>query len=144
MVFISKMFSELTPAELYEILKSRTEVFLLEQNIVCQDLDDLDYSSVHIFCEDGKKVTSYLRGFYIDNEKTTVKIGRVLTINRNKGDGRKIMEKAIDYFRKDGASEITVNAQKQAAGFYEKLNFRVCSEEFLEEGVVHIKMKLML
>ena len=49
MKFISKKFKELTNVELYEILKSRAEIFLLEQNIVCQDMDDRDNESLHCF-----------------------------------------------------------------------------------------------
>ena len=63
MYFISKKFCELSAAEVYEILKSRAEIFLLEQGIVCQDLDDVDYDSLHCFFWDGKRVTAYLRAF---------------------------------------------------------------------------------
>ena len=49
MVFEAKWFNDLSAAELYEILKSRSEVFLLEQNIICQDMDDVDYKSLHCY-----------------------------------------------------------------------------------------------
>ena len=49
MKFFAKEFSELSVCELYEIIKSRTEIFLLEQNIICQDLDDTDYKCLHCF-----------------------------------------------------------------------------------------------
>ena len=61
MDFIVKKFNELTAGELYEILKARSAVFLLEQNIVCQDMDDVDYDSYHFFICDDKKVMAYLR-----------------------------------------------------------------------------------
>ena len=67
MNFIIKKFSELSLIELYEIIKSRSEIFLLEQNIICQDLDDTDYSSTHCFFFDGKRVTAYLRAFCSDS-----------------------------------------------------------------------------
>ena len=63
MNFISKKFNELTTVELYEILKSRTEIFLLEQRIICQDLDNKDYESLHCFFVDGERVIAYLRAF---------------------------------------------------------------------------------
>lgn len=141
---VIKKFEELTPSELYEIIKSRNEVFLLEQNIVCQDLDDVDYRAFHFFTEEEGRVTSYLRAFYTNEEKNQIKIGRVLTLKRGKGDGRKLMEKAFYYFKECGAVKITVNAQIQAMGFYEKLGFKVCSDEFLEEGVPHITMEYEL
>ena len=139
-----KTFDELNAYELYEIIKSRNEVFLLEQNIVCQDLDDVDYRAFHFFTEEEGRVTSYLRAFYTNEEKNRLKIGRVLTLNRGKGDGRRLMEKAFCYFKECGAEKITVNAQTQAKGFYEKLGFKVCSDEFLEEGVPHIAMEYEL
>lgn len=139
-----KTFDELNAYELYEIIKSRNEVFLLEQNIVCQDLDDIDYRALHFFTEEEGRVTSYLRAFYTNEEKNRLKIGRVLTLNRGKGDGRRLMEKAFSYFKECGTSKITVNAQTQAKGFYEKLGFKVCSDEFLEEGVPHIAMEYAL
>ena len=143
MQFLAKSFSELSTAELYEILKSRSEVFLLEQRIVCQDMDDVDYESRHYFIENGGRVVAYLRAYHTDER--TVKIGRVLTLEHGRGQGRELMNKSIADIRESMKCEkITVNAQKQAAGFYAKLGFRTVSGEFLEEGVVHVAMELEL
>ncbi|WP_035795692.1 hypothetical protein [Butyrivibrio sp. WCD3002] len=54
----SKFFSELSTRELYEILKIRAEIFVVEQNCVYQDMDDKDYDSLHIFYEDGERVVA--------------------------------------------------------------------------------------
>lgn len=143
MEFVSKEFSKLTTTELYEILKSRNDVFLLEQNIVCQDLDDVDYESIHYFFTEGKRVIAYLRAFICDKENNYVKIGRVLTLEHKKGLGSELMKKSIaDINERINPSEIIVSAQKQAAGFYEKMGFVPVSGEYLEEGIVHIKMEL--
>ena len=83
MEFSAKKFMDLTPAELYEILKSRTEVFLLEQNIVCQDMDDVDYDCLHCFLFDGKRVVACLRAFLSAQDEVT--IGRVVSIEHKKG-----------------------------------------------------------
>ena len=137
-----KKFNELTTDELYEILKSRAEVFLLEQNIVCQDLDDVDYECYHFFIKDKNRVTAYLRAYFFDEDKTTVKIGRVLTLDHGKGTGRILMEKALDEIKnKIGCEKVFVNAQKQAEGFYMKCGFMSVSEEFMEEGIPHIRME---
>lgn len=85
MQFQTKKFDELTTTELYEILKARAAVFVVEQNCVYQDLDDLDYKSLHVFCEDGKTVTAYLRAFY--KEDDVVQMGRVLTLKHGTGLG---------------------------------------------------------
>ncbi len=141
MNLIAKRFSELSAEEVYEIIKSRTEVFLLEQNIICQDLDDVDYESLHCFFRDGKRVVAYLR-VYKEEEADCVSIGRVLTLVHGRGMGRELMEKSEEelkrYYKR---SKVTLHAQKSAIGFYEKLGFSIVSDEFLEEGVVHVTME---
>ncbi len=141
MKFIVKSFSELSLTELYEIIKSRSEIFLLEQNIICQDLDDTDYNSIHCFFVDGKRVTAYLRAFCSD--KDVVTIGRVLTLEHGKGLGSELMKRSMAEIRKRfRCKKISVHAQKQAVEFYKKLGFHVVSDEFLEEGVIHVTMEI--
>ena len=69
MRFTVKEFNELTTTELYEILKSRSEIFMLEQRIICQDMDDVDYKCRHYFLEDNGRVEAYLRAFYSDEKE---------------------------------------------------------------------------
>lgn len=143
MKFISKKFDELSNCEVYEILKARMQVFLLEQNIVCLDTDDVDYDSVHCFLEDNGKIIGYLRAFYSDED--TVTVGRVLTVVHKKGYGKVLMEKSIAVIKdRMPCRAITLHSQCQAAGFYEKFGFTACSDMFLEEGVPHVEMKLLL
>ncbi len=139
--FVSKSFSELTCSQLYEILKSRLEVFLLEQGIVCQDLDDKDYVSRHFFLWDGKRVTAYARGYY-DETLSAVKLGRILTLSHGSGHGRILMENVLSETAKAfSCSKIYISAQKHAVGFYEKFGFSIVSGEYLEEGIIHIAME---
>lgn len=143
MNFISKKFKELTTVELYEILKSRTEIFLLEQRIICQDLDDKDYESLHCFFVDGERVIAYLRAFC--SGEGVVTIGRVLTLEHKKGLGSELMKKSIEEIKKQfDCKKVIVHAQKQAVGFYEKVGFYTISREFLEEGVPHLTMEMKI
>jgi len=138
-----KYFDELTPSELYEILKSRGEIFLIEQQIMYLDMDDVDYNSLHIFLTEGKRVTAYLRAFYADDTHSAVQVGRVLSIRHGIGLGRELMEKALPVIKeKMPCRKITMHAQKHAAEFYEKFGFKVVSDEFLEEGIVHVTMEM--
>ena len=140
MEFMAKRFSELSLNELYEILKSRAEVFLLEQNNVYQDLDDADYSCLHCFCKSGERVVAYMRAY--QEEQGAVVIGRVLTLERGKGIGRKFAKRCIGEIKKSfGCSKIIVYAQKCAVGFYEKLGFEITSDEFIKDGVVRVTME---
>lgn len=143
MKFVAKFFSELTLSELYEILKARSEIFIMEQNMHCQDVDGVDYSCRHIFLEDGGKVVAYLRAFYEGNDKDTVRIGRVLTTTHGIGLGTKLMRAGIEDIKANfKCTKIRLDSQKHAIGFYEKLGFKAVSDEFLEEGVIHITMEL--
>ena len=142
-MFISKKFNELSTAELYEILRARVNVFVVEQNCPYPELDGVDYDSLHIYYEDNGKVLAYMRAYVI--EPGVVRMGRVLTIARGTGLGGKLLEEGIREIRENFAPEyIYIEAQTYAIGFYEHEGFVVCSDEFLEDGIPHVKMMLKL
>ena len=141
MNFIAKNFNELSTAELYEILKARSQIFILEQNMHCQDMDGVDYNARHFYIEKDGEILAYLRAFYTDD--STVRIGRVLSITHGIGMGTEIMRKAIaDIKQNMKCKKICLDSQKHALGFYEKSGFKTVSGEFLEEGVIHVAMQL--
>ena len=141
MNFIAKKFGELTVYELYEILKSRSQVFLLEQNIICQDMDGVDCESLHCFLWQDGCVIACLRAYYVNED--TVKIGRVLTLTHGQGHGRILMNESLRQIKeKMPCKNIIVSSQTQARGYYEKCGFKVISNEYLEEGIPHVKMIL--
>ena len=140
MEFCAKFFSELTLSELYEIVRARTEVFLMEQKIICRDFDGEDYNCLHCFITDNGKVLAYLRAFKKSN--STVKIGRVLSVKHGVGLGRELMQKSTLAIKdKFSCNKIMLHAQKHAQGFYEKLGYNVTSPDFLEEGILHVAME---
>ena len=143
MTFIAKFFDELTPRELYEILKSRQEIFLLEQNIICNDLDGLDTDSLHCFITENEAVIACLRAFY--TEPDTVKIGRVITLTHGQGHGRQLMESALGAIRERmPAKRLLVSSQTQAKGYYATFGFKEISDIYDEDGIPHIAMELTL
>lgn len=143
MNLVSKFFDELTTVELYEILKARAEIFVVEQNCVYQDLDDKDYKSLHIFYEDNGKVVGYLRAFNKEND--VVQMGRVLTIQHGTGLGGKLLKEGIEQIRaKLNPKHLYIEAQCYATGYYAREGFKVCSDEFLEDGIPHVQMMLEL
>lgn len=137
MKYKNKTFNDLTSKELYELLKLRSEVFVVEQNCIYQDLDDIDYNSIHYFIEENGKIVAYLRTFI--NEEDITQIGRVVTKEHNKGYGRLIMQYMLD---NNTSKEMILHAQVYAIGYYEKFGFKVSSEEFLEDNIPHVTMKL--
>ena len=141
MDFKVKWFEELTSSELYEVLKARAEIFVVEQNVAYQDLDGIDYDSLHCFFVDDGKVVAYLRAFRLD--ASTIKLGRVLTLTHGKGLGRELMQNAIEAVKENFEFEkILISAQKYAIGFYEKFGFKVTSEVYLEDDIEHVRMEL--
>lgn len=145
MNLIAKKFEELNTIELYEILKARAEIFIMEQNIHYQDMDNVDYKSLHCFFMEKDKIIAYLRAFYQEDNNKIVRIGRVLTLKHGNGIGRELMEKSIIAIKEQMECEkIVMDAQKHAVGFYEKFGFQVVSNDFLEEGIVHNVMELNL
>ena len=141
MHFVSKCFDDLTTGELYEILKARSAVFVVEQNCVYQDLDGKDYESLHVFIEEDDRVIACLRSFMKDGE--TAQMGRVATLRHGEGLGGILLKEGIKQIRLwQNPKKIYIEAQCYATGFYAREGFRVCSEEFLEDGILHVGMIL--
>lgn len=140
-----KRLDEFTVKELYEVLRVRAEVFVVQQNCVYQDLDGKDERSLHVIGYENGKVAAYLRIFWKDASQNLVQIGRVLTMERGKGFGADILKAGIRAAKENmKAGKIFIEAQCYATGFYEKAGFRVCSQEFLEDGIPHVEMILDL
>jgi ElaA protein len=143
MKLVAKTFDALTTKELYEILKARVKVFVVEQKCPYQEVDDLDEVSLHIFYEEDQKVIAYLRAFY--KEEGVIQMGRVLTLVRGTGLGGRLLNVGLATIKeKMPCKEIYIEAQSYATGFYEREGFRITSEEFLEDGIPHVQMVLKM
>ena len=140
---VIKKFDRLTPREVYEILKIRTAVFVVEQECPYQEVDGTDYDSLHVWLEEDGEIVAYLRVFERDAENDTVQIGRVLSKRRGEGLGAKVMGYGIEAAQLEmGAKAIFIEAQTYALDFYKKFGFEPCGEEFLEDGIPHTPMTL--
>ena len=140
---IIKLYKDLTIDELYEILKLRSIVFVVEQNCIYQDLDDIDKTSYHIFMKEKNKpeIKVYLRVF--EKDKDTAQIGRVVTAQdkRRKGYASELIKKGIDIAKNElKKNKVYLEGQVYASKLYEKLGFKIISDEFLEDGIPHYKM----
>lgn len=140
-----KRFDELTLEELYGILRVRSEVFVAGQKCLYVDPDGRDPDSVQVFASDGGRITGCLRIY--QKEAGVLQIGRVAVIERRRGNGLglRMMQQAVSYVRENRPEgKIYLEAQTYAIGFYEKLGFKVVSEEFLDEGIPHKGMELII
>ncbi|MBQ6928659.1 MAG: GNAT family N-acetyltransferase [Oscillospiraceae bacterium] len=145
MTLCVKKFEELTTEELYRILKLRVNVFVVEQCCPYPELDDCDQKAIHVWLEDEDGMEAYLRIIDRGIKSEWVTIGRVIAVKRRAGLGTSVLQAGIraarEYFQ---AESVYLEAQTYARAFYEKQGFRVISDEFLEDGIAHVKMLLEL
>lgn len=138
-----KRFEELSTTELYEILRVRADVFVVEQTCVYQDLDEKDKNAYHLFCEEDGTVIAYLRILDKGVSYSEISIGRVLTSwsSRRKGLGRELMQNAIHFIVEElQETRIRISGQLYLKDFYESLGFETVSEVYLEDDIPHIEM----
>lgn len=143
--FYLKSFKELKNRELYEILQLRSEVFVVEQKCVYNDLDGLDQNALHLFVKTDQVVSGYVRLLKPGTRFHFSSIGRVVTHKkyRHKGISTSLMKKAISIiFDEWGSNRIKISAQKYLLKFYESLGFVIISDEYLEDGIPHFEMIL--
>jgi len=137
-----KRFEDLSLGELYDILKLRSEIFVVEQNCPYQDLDGKDKVSYHLFLEDNGVVIAALRIIPENISYKEMSIGRVVVKKsyRCKGISKDMMGKAIGFItenlKKDG---IRLSGQAYLVDFYEALGFKKVSDVYLEDGIEHFE-----
>jgi ElaA protein len=139
-----KSFENLTVNELYDILRLRSEIFVVEQNCVYLDLDGKDKLALHLFGEFEGKIVAYSRLFKPGISFDNASIGRVVVDAnyRDKKWGHDLMREAIAGIKTHfGESKITIGAQLYLKKFYESHGFVQTSEMYLEDDIPHIEMK---
>lgn len=143
MNFITKSFKELNTIELYQILQLRSEVFVVEQDCVYQDIDFKDQKALHILGYKNNKIVAYTRIFKPEDYFKNASIGRVVVAaaERKFGYGIYLMEASIDVIKTHfNVEEITISAQVYLKKFYTSLGFNQIGDEYLEDGIPHIRM----
>jgi len=139
-----KTFENLSSQELYDILKLRSQIFVVEQNCVFLDMDDKDNLSLHLFGKFEDKLVAYSRLFKAGITFDNASIGRVVVDAnyRDKKWGHDLMREAIAGIKTHfGESKITIGAQLYLKKFYESHGFVQTSEMYLEDDIPHIEMK---
>ena len=140
----TKRFETLSSLELYELLKLRSEVFVVEQNCVYLDIDSKDEKALHLLGTFEGKIVAYARLFKPKDYFAEASIGRVVMHPdfRERKIGHILMREAIESIRiYFGESKITISAQLYLKKFYESHGFIQTSEMYLEDDIPHIEMK---
>jgi ElaA protein len=137
-----KSFHELTPAELYSILRLRSEVFVVEQNCVFLDMDNKDQLCDHVMVHaNGLVATSRLvPPGIIYNEMS---VGRIVSHSSARGSGAGkllVQESLLLLEKKYGSGPVKIGAQYYLKKFYEGFGFRQCGDIYDEDGIDHIHM----
>jgi ElaA protein len=141
-----KPFDQLSVYELYDIMRLRQEIFVVEQNCPYIDADYVDLKALHVQGrnDDGQLMTHTRlmdKGVVYDNYSS---IGRVVNsaVVRGKGAGKELMRFSIDTIRRYYPSPIKIGAQSYLQKFYESFGFEFTGEHYLEDGIPHMKMIL--
>ena len=139
----AKTFQQLSLNELYYILQLRSEVFVVEQDCVYQDVDGKDQKALHIIGKKGDKIVGYTRVFKPGDYFKESSIGRVVVSKneRHLNYGEQLMKASIEAIEANfNTKEIKLSAQKYLEKFYNNLGFITEGEPYLEDGIPHIAM----
>ena len=142
-MIITKTFSELDTEDLYQILRIRSEVFVVEQDCVYQDIDNKDQKAIHLYYKENNEIVAYTRIFKAGDYYENPCIGRVVVSKKNRGKdlGKKIMIDSMEYIKQNIKGEkIELSAQKYLDKFYKDLGFYKIGEDYLEDGIPHQRM----
>ena len=142
-MIITKTFSELDTEDLYQILRLRSEVFVVEQDCVYQDIDNKDQNAIHLYYKENHQIVAYTRIFKAGDYYENPCIGRVVVSKKNRGNdlGKKIMIASMEYIKQNIKGEkIELSAQKYLDKFYKDLGFYKIGEDYLEDGIPHQRM----
>jgi ElaA protein len=141
----TKTFDELSTQELYQILRLRSEIFVVEQNCVYQDIDNKDQKALHLFGIVEGEIIAYSRLFKPGDYFEFSSIGRVVVAekHRDKNFGHELIDQSIlEINRRFNVQNITISAQLYLKKFYESHGFVATSETYLEDDIPHIEMKI--
>ena len=136
---------KMEPILLYDLLALREAVFVVEQSCVYQELDGLDKIAQHLLVTQDEVVVACLRVLPPGGDWSHARIGRVAVSSdwRKQGLARLMVQSAIDKIRLDFPTcGIYLDAQTYLQAFYLSLGFRICGDEFLEDGIPHIPMQI--
>lgn len=139
-----KTFEEFTVPELYNLLKARSEVFVVEQNCVYLDADGYDQQAIHVWAEDEEgEILAYCRVFDKGIKYEETSLGRVITTQKGRGRslGKQLIQYAVETIEnRYHTSEIRISAQDYLLKFYGDFGFEDTGKKYLEDDIPHTEM----
>ena len=140
-----KKWKELSSDEVYSLLELRSEVFVVEQNCVYQDIDLKDKKALHLLGYLKNNLVAYSRCFNENQYFKETSFGRAIVKKeiRNQGLGEELVKRSVDVIKTNfGKKSIKISAQAHLQNFYKKNGFKSKGETYLEDGIPHIAMYL--
>tara|TARA_B100000780_G_scaffold70724_1_gene47245 strand:- start:317 stop:769 length:453 start_codon:yes stop_codon:yes gene_type:complete len=143
-IWKQKKWEELNKKNLHEILLVRSEVFVVEQNCVYQDIDNKDPKAIHLYGKIKNKIVAYSRIFNEGDFYKEISFGRALVLKnqRGKGLGDELVQKSIEIIKGNWPNKkVKISAQAHLNNFYKKHGFIEKGKEYLEDGIPHVSME---
>lgn len=135
-------YDNLSIDELYQILRIRQEVFIIEQDCNYLDADNLDKDSQHVLCYNHDELIAYMRIYTKPHNLTQISFGRILVKKefRGIGLGKELVQRGVNLYSELENIVISMSAQVYLIKFYEELGFEIVGEQYLEDQIPHVKM----
>ena len=142
--WVKKKWSEISLEELYSVLRLRSEVFVVEQDCVYQDIDNKDQIAIHLLGYINKELIAYSRLFNEGDYFKETSFGRAIIKKENRGQGygdeliKESLKTIKNYY---GNKKVKISAQAHLKTFYSKHAFIAKGKEYLEDGIPHVSME---
>jgi ElaA protein len=136
-------FSELINHQVYRMLQLRSEVFVVEQTCIYQDMDNQDLEALHVLGIENERICAYARILTQSEEPNEVSIGRVIvaTSHRGTGEGHRLMTYCMTYVKQNfNDPQVRISAQAHLVDFYTAHGFTSTGNHYLEDGIPHCAM----
>ena len=143
-IWKQKKWEELNKKNLHEILQIRSEIFVVEQKCVYQDIDNKDPKAIHLYGKIKNKIVAYSRIFNEGDFYKEISFGRALVLKnqRGKGLGDELVQKSIEIIKGNWPNKkVKISAQAHLNNFYKKHGFIEKGKEYLEDGIPHVSME---
>ncbi len=135
-------FDALSGRDVHDVLALRSEIFVVEQTCIYQDVDGNDPLGRHLLARRGDRLVAYLRVLPAGTRFARASIGRVVVhrSERGTGLGRALMREALLRIEAEGPVPLKLSAQAHLQAFYESVGFTATDERYDEDGIPHVAM----
>jgi ElaA protein len=137
-----KAWDQLSRKEINDIFSLRSEVFVVEQECIYQDVDGKDEKADHVLLIINNKLVGYTRVFNENIYFKEASFGRAVVKKNHRGEGygHLLVEKSLEHLKTNKQSPIKISAQSHLKEFYSSHGFVAKGEEYMEDGIPHTAM----